>query len=110
MSSSFSEIELSWLWTVAQRFFVRKDLSKEEKRTESLLLRTLLGEGIQSSRFRIKGSQLFVDAKLFGQVRSSVFTRNPNFEAVSQLSCSSSHVCSVFQVVPLMWTPHLRID
>ena len=51
MSSSFSEIELSWLWTVAQRFFVRKDLSKEERRTESLLLRTLLGEGIQSSRF-----------------------------------------------------------
>ena len=80
------------------KIFVRKDLSKEERRTESLLLterRTLLGEGIQSSRIRIKGSQLFVDAKLYGQVRSSVFTRNPNFEAVSQLSSSSSHVRSV---------------
>ena len=34
------------------KIFVRKDLSKEERRTESLLLterRTLLGEGIQSS-------------------------------------------------------------
>ena len=46
------------------KIFVRKDLSKEERRTESLLLRTLLGEGIQSSRIRIKGSQLFVDAEL----------------------------------------------
>ena len=80
------------------KIFVRKDLPKEERRTESLLLkerRTLLGEGIQSSRIRIKGSQLFVDAKPFGQVRSSVFTKNPNFEAESQPMNSSSQVNSV---------------
>ena len=95
------------------KIFVRKDLSKEERHTESLLLterRTLLGEGIQSSRIRIKGSQLFVDAKLFGQVRSSVFTRNPNFEAVSQLPCSSSNVRSVSPGGSTDVDPHLRID